>query len=125
MPTRLLARAKLFAFAASRLCVKIIPGVRCTKTNYKISRKDAKPQRSMPHVRQLIEPRAGRRASAPSRYAPEPIRQSTFSGASEHYAAAILDSIFSNPEHANSLLDQAQQAGKRVSILYVNRPRAL
>ena len=46
----------------------------------------------------------------------------SFSGAGENSAAAILDSTFSNRKHAGSLIEQAKRAGKRISILYVNRP---
>lgn len=46
----------------------------------------------------------------------------SFSGAGENFTAAILDSTFSNHEHALSLVKQALRAGKRISILYVNRP---
>ncbi len=46
----------------------------------------------------------------------------SFSGARENSTAAILDSTFSNHEHAFSLVEQARRAGKRISILYVNRP---
>src|ERR1035441_6239820 len=34
----------------------------------------------------------------------------------------VFDSTFSNPEHARRLVDQALAAGKRVTVLYVDRP---
>lgn len=37
-------------------------------------------------------------------------------------AQIVLDSTFSNPEHARRLVDQAIAADKRVGILYVDRP---
>jgi hypothetical protein len=46
----------------------------------------------------------------------------SFSGAGDHSTAAVLDSTLSNHEHANRLVEQATRAGKRVTILYVNRP---
>ena len=45
-----------------------------------------------------------------------------FSGTDSDSAAAVLDSTFSNYEHARVLVDQAASAGKRVTVLYVNRP---
>src|SRR5579863_4173890 len=46
----------------------------------------------------------------------------SLSGAGENFTAAVLDSTFSNHEHALSLVKQALRAGKKISILYVNRP---
>lgn len=36
-------------------------------------------------------------------------------------AQAVFDSTFSNPAHARHLIDQALAAGKRITVLYVNR----
>ncbi|HWD99691.1 MAG TPA: zeta toxin family protein [Bryobacteraceae bacterium] len=44
-----------------------------------------------------------------------------FTGAHRE-ARAVLDSTFSNPEHARKLVNQVLAAGKRVVILYVRRP---
>jgi hypothetical protein len=44
----------------------------------------------------------------------------SFSGVSANFTAAILDSTFSNPDHANRLVGQARKADKRTSILYLN-----
>jgi len=46
----------------------------------------------------------------------------SFSGASDNFTAAGLDSTFSNPEHASRLVEQARKMDKRISILYLNRP---
>jgi|GEM_PF-3259157 len=46
----------------------------------------------------------------------------SFSGAAGHSAAAVLDSTFSNYEHAHGLIEQATNAGKKITVLYVNRP---
>jgi hypothetical protein len=40
------------------------------------------------------------------------------------WAHAILDSTFSNAEHARRLIADALRSGKAISILYVNRPLA-
>ncbi len=37
-------------------------------------------------------------------------------------AHAIFDSTFSNPEHARVLIEQTLAAGKRIIILYIDRP---
>jgi hypothetical protein len=37
-------------------------------------------------------------------------------------AQVLFDSTFSNPEHSRRLVDQALAAGKRVTVLYVDRP---
>jgi hypothetical protein len=46
----------------------------------------------------------------------------SFSGATEHATAVVLDSTLSDPNHANKLIEQAVRAGKKVTILYVDRP---
>ena len=37
-------------------------------------------------------------------------------------AQVVLDSTFSNPQHARRLVDQALAADKRITVLYVDRP---
>jgi hypothetical protein len=37
-------------------------------------------------------------------------------------AQVVFDSTFSNPDHSRRLVDQALAAGKRVTVLYVDRP---
>jgi len=45
-----------------------------------------------------------------------------FSGADSQSAAAVLDSTFSNERHATGLINLAINAGRHVTIIYVNRP---
>jgi hypothetical protein len=40
----------------------------------------------------------------------------------ESRAQVVFDSTFSNPEHAQRLVDQALAADKRITVLYVDRP---
>ena len=46
----------------------------------------------------------------------------SFSGVTDHATAVVLDSTFSDPNHAHELIEQAVGAGKKVTILYVDRP---
>lgn len=42
----------------------------------------------------------------------------SFSGATGHFTAAILDSTFSNTEHADRLVGQSRKSDKKITILY-------